>query len=129
MVPSGVDGVFDTCSRLRVDIRRRPASRIPRWLRRRRAVYIGDPRHRAVAVEGGDPLQNLGFKMLKLNRDRPGDAHSERAVPPQALGPRGGGYRLAHNRRPFSGDPAATSPRDSKDLAAILPISDESGFA
>ena len=120
MVPGGIDGSFDTRGRLRVDFRRCPALRNPCWPWQRRAVYIGDPRHRAVAVEGGDPLQNLGFEMLKLDRDRPGDANPERAVPPQALGPRRGGDRLAHDRRPFGGDPRRHQPARLEGLGGDL---------
>ena len=104
-VPGGIDGGFDTLGRLRVDFGRRLALRARRWSRRRRTVYVGDPRHRAVAVIGGNPFENLGFEMLKLDRNRPRDAYPECAVRPQAVGPRAGGDGLAHDRSPLGGDP------------------------
>ena len=48
--------------------------------------------------------------MLKLNRYRPRDAYPECAVRPQAVGPRAGGYGLAHDRRPLGGDPRCCEP-------------------
>ena len=128
-VPGRTDGGFDTLDRLRVDFGRRLALRTRRWSRRRRTVYVGDPRHCAVAVIGGNSFENLGFEMLKLNRYRPRDAYPECAIRPQAVGPRAGGYGLAHDRGPLGGDPRCCEPARSKDPAVILWISVESGCA
>ena len=81
-----------------------------RWSRRRRTVYVGDPRHCAVAVIGGNSFENLGFEMLKLDRYRPRDAYPECAVRPQAVGPRAGGNGLTHDRGPLGGDPRCCEP-------------------
>ena len=54
----------------------------------------------AVAEEGGDPLQQLRFQMLQLQREGGRDAQAQNAVASEPLGLADGGQIVPHHRRP-----------------------------
>ncbi len=54
----------------------------------------------AVAEEGGDPLQQLRFQMLQLQREGGRDAQAQDTVASEPLGLADGGQIVSHHRRP-----------------------------